>query len=341
MPLWTDIIEADALTAYARQSLADYEASNGTLARWLPNHLINGIHAKFVIGDNGLVEEARFRAYDAEPEIGKGKGGRRVTLELPAISQKIPVSEYQQLIAVKSENEAILRQVLATTDNVVRAIADGMERLRGSIILTGKATITQGNFVQDEDFGRDPALSYTAPTLWSTAGADRLTHLQAFCDLYQQKSGNGSMPGCLVMSRRAFRALQSGTGMSTALVGGGSRPATAAEVQAYVGGAGLPPIIQYNRRTASGLVLPDDRVFALPEPTDPNDPNGAPLGRTLWGTTLTASDPAYGLAAVDMPGVVAGVHRPSEPPMIAQVIGDGIGMPVAENANLAAVLKVL
>jgi hypothetical protein len=41
-------------------------------------------------GQTGLVEAATFRAFDAEPEIGKGPAGKRVTLELPALGQNIP-----------------------------------------------------------------------------------------------------------------------------------------------------------------------------------------------------------------------------------------------------------
>jgi hypothetical protein len=37
MALWTDIIDPETLTGYARASMNAYEARKGTLARWLPN----------------------------------------------------------------------------------------------------------------------------------------------------------------------------------------------------------------------------------------------------------------------------------------------------------------
>src|SRR5213595_1144355 len=95
--LWTDIIDPATLSGYARASLADYEASRGTLARWLPNREVADIVVRFVAGSSGLIDVASFRAFYAEPEIGKGPGGKRVTIELPALGQDIPVSEYNQL----------------------------------------------------------------------------------------------------------------------------------------------------------------------------------------------------------------------------------------------------
>ena len=95
--LWTDIVNPAELTGYARASLNDYEARQGSLARWLPNREVQDVVARFVAGGAGLVEEARYRAYDAEPEVGRTPGRKRVTIELPAVSQEIPVTEYQQL----------------------------------------------------------------------------------------------------------------------------------------------------------------------------------------------------------------------------------------------------
>ena len=340
MALWTDIIDPATLTGYARESLSAYEAAKGTLARWLPNREVQDVVARFVAGQFGLVEEARYRAYDAEPEVGKAPTGKRVTLELPAVSQEIPVSEYQQLRDRNAGEDAFRSAILRTTDTVVRAISDRVERTRGVVLNTGKATISQSNYVTDDDFGRSASLTVTAGTLWSTASADGLGYLQTLFDLYV--TTNGVEPGAIVMSNRVLRALGSLTGMQTALVGGGSRPATIDQIQATVQGAGLPPIHLYNRRTSAGLVLPDTQVLMLPAPVDVNDYEGTELGSTFWGQTLTASDPDFGIENVeDQPGIVAGVWRNQKPPMIAEVIGDAISLPVLANANLSLSAKVL
>lgn len=345
MALWTDIIDPATLTGYARASLADYEARRGTLARWLPNRDVADVVARFVVGSTGLVDAAKFRAYDAEPEIGKRPSGKRVTLELPALGVNIPISEYEQLRArggSVSDAQA-LASVQSVTDNVVRATADAIERLRGIVLATGKATITQDNFTSDDDFGRPSGHTFTAPALWSVAGTDRLGQLTAWMDMYVDATGEE--PGTLLMSRTAFRALASGTQMQTSFTNGGTQNATDEQVRDRVSSAGLPPIEIYDRRVSvDGTVskaLPADRVFLLPAPVDPNDWQGTDLGATFWGRTLTSTDPDWGIEDAEQPGIVAGVYKNEKPPMGLEVIGDAIGLPVLANGDRSISVKVL
>lgn len=337
MALWTDLIDPATLSGYIRESLASYEASKGSLARWLPNREVPNITVRFVAGQAGLVPEAQYRAYDAEPEMGKGPVGKRVTIELPAISQKIPVSEYDQLRVRGASDVSVRDAILKTTDQVARAISDRTERMRATVLRTGKATASQTNFFMDDDFGRDAGLTLTAGSLWSTGSVDRLGYLQTLFDLYV--ATNGVEPGAIVSSTRVFRALQSGTQFQTQLINGAARPPSADEVQGIVSGAGLPQWYRFDRRTASGLVLPDDVLLLLPAPGDTN--GESELGATFWGQTLTSTDSRYGIEDVEQPGVVAGVYRNDQPPMIAEVIGDAINLPVLANANLSLAAKVL
>lgn len=339
MALWTDIIDPAELTGYARASLADYELTRGSLAQFLPNREVADIAVRFVMGRAGLVEEARWRAYDAEPEVGTRQPGKRVTLELPAVGQNIPVSEYEQLRTRNADDDSILNQILRTTDTVVRAVADSVERVRGTVLTTGKATINQGNFLSDDDFGRTAGHTVTLGTLWSTSAVDRIAALTTLTDTYRET--NGVEPGALLVSTRTFRALASGDQFRVQLVGGGSRPATDADVNAIVTGAGFPPIIRYDRRTKSGRVTPDDRIYLLPAPVAPDAWQDTELGATFWGQTLTADLPEWGIAPGDQPGIVTGVYRNEKPPAIAEVISDAIALPVLANADLSLAAKVL
>jgi len=336
--LWTDLIDPATLTGYARASLADYEASKGTLARWLPNRTVADIAVRFVAGQAGLVEVAKFRAYDAEPEIGKAPTRQRVTLELPAIGQNIPVGEYAQLRLRNAPDETVLRSITTTTDRVVRAVADAIERMRGIVLNTGKATISQNNYVAEDDFARPAGHTVTAGALWSASTAtSRLTDLTTWSDVYRNANGEG--PGCLVMSTRVFRIMAQGTEFALSLVGGGSRPATVADVGAIVEGAGLPPIIIYDRQVnyngSTAKVVPDNRVLMLPAPVDPNDAEGTDLGGTFWGQTLTSTELSWGIEDAEQPGLVAGVYRNEKPPVIAEVISDAIALPVLTNPALS------
>jgi hypothetical protein len=343
MALWTDVIDPATLTGYARASLADYEERKGTLARWLPNREVSDIVVRFVQGQAGLTEVAKFRAYDAEPEIGKAFGGKRVTLELPALGQNIPISEYQQLRSRNAADEQVLVNIQRTTDLVVRAIADAIERLRGTVLETGRATINQDNFKSDDDFARPAGHTVTAATPWSTASVSRLADLTAWADTYRASTGED--PGALVMSNRVFRAFANGTEFATQLLNGGSRPATAGDIDAIIAGAGLPPIYRYDRTVNVGgvqtRVTSDDKVFLLPAPVDPNAGEASELGATFWGQTLTSSELAWGIEPSEQPGIVVGAWKNDKVPVGAEVISDAIALPVLANAALSFVADVL
>lgn len=343
MALWTDIIDPAELTGYARASLADYEASRGTLARWLPNRLVADINVRFVAGSTGLIPIASFRAYDAEPEVGKGPQGRRVTLELPAIGQQIPVSEYVQLRQRNSTEETIRNAILDTARTNVRAVADALERLRGTVLQTGKATISSGNFQMDDDFGRSAGHTVTASSAWSTTTVDILGDLQSWYDTYV--TDNGEAPGAILTSTRVVRAMAKNDQFKTVLTGSASRPATLQQVSDTVVGAGLPPIFVYDRKVSvagsSTKVIADDRLLYLPAPVETDDWEGTQLGATFYGQTLSAGEPEYGIEESEQPGIVLGVYREPKPPHIADVISDAIAMPVLANADLSFVADVL
>lgn len=343
MALWTDIIDPATLTGYARASLADYERRRGTLARWLPNRVVPSITVRFTAGSFGLVEIADFRAYDAEPTIGKAQPGKRVTLELPALGQNIPVSEYNQLRANGAEpgEDTVLGTIQRTTDQVVRAVADAIERLRGTVLVTGKATVSG---FMDDDFGRAAGHTVTAGTAWSTSTADALGDLTTWSDTY--RDANGEAPGAIVMSTKVVRAMAKLDQFKTQLLNGDSRPATIQNVQDTVQAAGLPPIHLYDRRVSvagtATKVVADDKVLLLPAPVeDVNDWQGTQLGATFWGRTLSSMEADWDIPEADQPGLVAGVYRGEKPPMIAEVLSDAIGMPVLANANLSFAADVL
>lgn len=337
MALWTDLIDPATLTGYARRSLEEYEAEKGTLARWLPNREVADTVVRFISGSKGLVEEARYRAYDAEPEVGKGEGGKRTILELPAIGQNIPVSEYEQLRARASNDEVVEKSILRTTKRVVRAVSDRAEKLRGIVLNTGKATIPE--LAAADDFGRSASHSVTAPTLWADVAADRLAFLESIIDIYRET--NGVEPGAMLMPNRVFRALAAGSQFRTQLVNNASRPATEDDIRGIITGAGLPDIFRYDRRTSSGKVLDDTRLLLLPAPVETDDWEATELGATFWGQTLTSTDERYGIEESDQPGIVAGVYRGDRPPLIAEVIADAINLPVLANADLSLSAKVL
>lgn len=350
MALWTDIIDPQTLTEYARNVLADYEASRGNLARYLPNRTVADIVVRFIQGDTGLQEEARFRAYDAPLEMAAGPTGKRITLELPALGTSIPSTEYDQLRAnsgsIGVDAGLALTAILQTTDRVVRAVADRMERLRGSVLVTGNALVAQDNFQLSDTFGRDPSntIAYSASSGWDDPSVDRMQMLRVLCDHYREVS-NGGEPGSIVLSDPAYNAFRNGTNMRTVLVGGATRLPGDAEVANLVSADGLPPIERYNRRTrrlgVMTRVLPSNVVLILPAPVDTGDYEGTDLGATFWGQTLSSREAGWAIPVADQPGVVVGAFRNDDIPFEAKISGDAIGEPVLANGNLSLAVTVL
>lgn len=339
MPLWTDLITPAELTGYVRTALEDLEVNQASLAPWLPNTFVSDINVRFVKGQAGLVAEASFRAFDAEPEIAGSTSGQRVTLEMLPLGQKRIISEYDQLRARNASDEVLRNSILKEAQNVAKAIANRIERLRGTVLETGRATVNQGNLAFDDDFGRTAGHTLTAAQLWSTSSVDRLTYLQTLVDTYKA-TNDGEVPGAIVGSQRVFTALAAGDQFKTTLVGGATRPAIAGEVRDYLVSAGMPPFTIYDRRTSGGRVLSDNKILLLPAPVDPMQ-GQSDLGGTFWGQTLTSQEADFGIADVDQPGVVVGAHKADSIPYIATVESDAIALPVLANANLSLVATVL
>ena len=341
MALWTDIIDPATLTGYTRAALADYETRKGSLNRWLPNRYVADTVARFVTGQSGLVDIAKWRAYDAAPEIGKSPAGKRVTLELPAIGQNIPVTEYNQLRARNSNvsDEMALGTVQKAARQVARAVSDAMELQRGVALVTGKNTIAQANFNVEDDFGRAAGntVALAGNFRWDQSTPARVANLTTWTDAYV--SATGEQPGALVMSTKAYRSLAADASLATTLVGGATRVATRQQIDDFLADAGLPPIYIYDRRVqidgTATRVVADDKVLLLPAPVDPEDEEGTDLGATFWGQTLTATSTDWGIAQEEQPGIVVGAFRGTKPPMIAEVISDAIGEPVLANADLS------
>ncbi|MFI5426060.1 major capsid protein [Aeromicrobium sp. UC242_57] len=174
------------------------------------------------------------------------------------MGQNIPVSEYDQLRTRGASEDVILTQILSTARQVAQAVSDRVERVRAVTLRTGVATIAEIGGA--DDFGRSGTHTVTASSLWSSAtSVSRLTDLQTWCDTYE--ATNGVTPGSIVMSRNVFRLLQTGDEFKTSLIGGGSRRATSDQVNDVIEGEGLPPIEVYTRRTAAGVLDPDQRCF--------------------------------------------------------------------------------
>lgn len=345
MALWTDVIEPVELTGYARQTLEDYEASKGSLARWLPNKTVDDTVARFVRGEGGLVEVAEYRSYDAETSIGDTPGGLRSTFELPPLGRKLRNSEYDRLRSRGNvSDESVLPTIEKYAAAVARAVSDRFELERGRVIDTAKASINENGFVSTADYERRADFSVTAANLWSAADADPLRDIEAWRSAYVAE--NGAEPGTILTSTKVLNAALKSAAVRALVAGGGPAPSviTRATFNTILEAFGLPPFEVFDRRVkvsgANVRVTPEDKVYLLPAATDANNPEGTDLGASFWGTTLEASEPEYGIPVEEQGGLVVGAYKDFDP-IGVWVHGAAIGLPVLTNPNLSLAAKVL
>lgn len=343
--LWSDLIFPAELTGYARESLADYEQRLGTLARWLPHRFVDDIVARFMFGRTGLLPVASFRGYDAETPIGTLQGLKRMTIELPPIGQKNRLGEYDQLRQRDGNmfNTVALNSVLRMTDSLVRSVSDRLEWERGRALEDGELNITDNGFIQQGSWGRSP--THDVATDWSNpATASPLDDVDRWRTLYLNDTGQ--QPGSLVISTRIFANLMRTAefrALASTLIG---EPAivTRDAVNNAMASFGLPGFTVYDRQLNVGgtvqRVLSDNKVFMLPEAVDPNADGDTQLGATMWGRTLEAEEPDYGIEAAEQPGIVAATWKTRDP-IGVWVHCNAIGLPVIANADLSLVATVL
>lgn len=345
MLLNVDYITPSELTGYTRAGLADLPLNRFALAQWLPNRDVDDLEFRFNRGGEGLLEAASYRAFDTESQVGSRPGKVRVTGELPPISRKIRLSEYDRLRQRKLD-EAIRGELMSDSLRMMRAVAARIELARGEALANGSIVLNENGMIGTIDFGRDAGHTTTAATVWSdTATATILTDLLAWRNTYIA-TNDGEEPGALLTSnlviphmlRNAeFRALAGTTAGTPSVI---TRPLLNEILAAH----GLPPIYEYNAQVkvngASKRVIPSDRVLFLPAPVDPADVEGTDLGASLWGTTAESLSPRFELTEEEAPGIVAGVYE-TQDPVSLWTKAAAIAVPILANPNLSFSADVL
>ncbi|MGC5033072.1 major capsid protein [Micromonospora sp. DT229] len=344
MLLNADYIEPVELTGYVREAAANLPVNQFSLARWLPNRPIDDLEYRFTRGGEGLIEAATFRAYDAESPIGHRPGLTRVSGELPPISRKIRLGEYDRLRQRSANANAIRDAILTDAERMARSVAARLELARGDALVNGSVTINENGVIATVGFGRSGSHSVAPGTPWSTiASATPLADLLSWQQTYI--TSNGEAPGAMVMSTTVLGYLLRNAEIR-ALVGstlGAPSRVSQAALRGILDDHGLPPwyIVdeQINVNGAAVRPIPVDKFLYLPAPVDPNDADGTQLGATLLGTTAESLDPRYSLEEADRPGIVAGAYT-TEDPIAVWTKAAAIGLPVSVNPDLSFVADV-
>lgn len=347
MPLWTDLIDPVEATGIARdEQYVIEQARGGSLARYLPNVTVADDRVEFDMTKTGLTDIARYRAFNARPEVGKGPKAKRGTINLPAISRTEPIDERTQKDIKRLPRDRVKRSVEAAIRRNVQAITMRQEWARGQVIRSGALVVDEDNFAINDNYGRDASLTVAAGAgqWWADKTVDRLAALTTWRDLYMSLN-DGLAPGRIVFgSQAAATAFISGNQFATN-VGSASRPGLESEVRQYVSGAGLPDWEVYERRVSiEGVttnVLDPKSLYLLPEPGPVANEDGGLLGATYWGLTVSAGYDDWGIQESEQPGIVCGLFWEQKVGSSIEAEGDAVGQPIAANPNASMAVQVL
>ncbi|MFJ9212995.1 major capsid protein [Streptomyces sp. NPDC102264] len=340
MQLITEYATPAELTGYARAALRDREENALNLNRWLPNDTVNDLSYRFNRGGGGLVEAAVYRAYDAESDIGSRSGGARVSGELPPISRKYPLGEYDQIKMRNVDSQAAEIRDAMEADSIkgVTAIAARTELARGDAIFNGSVTIAENDVQAGVNFGRSAGHSVTAAIAFSnTETALAYDYFMTWLDVYNDT--NGGLPSVTLMSRKIYNFMRRNKQLRELAYRGSSTAPTVLtkdDLNTILGDFDIPPVEIYDAKVNVGgtptRVTPEDKLAFLPAPGDA-------LGKTLWGVPVEANDPRYGLAG-DAAGVAVGAYK-SEDPQTVWTRATAIVLPVVAAPDLSFVADVL
>ncbi len=335
----TDYVTPTELSGYVRAALADMQVNRFTLARFLPNRTIDDLQYRFDRGGaEGLAEAATFRSYDTESPVGSRPGVTRVTGELPPVSRKIRLGEYDRLRQRRLDNR-VRSQILTDAERMTRAVAARIELARGEALYKGKIDLSENGIIASVDFGRAAGHTVNAGVAWTdTANATPLTDLIAWKQTYQ--ATNGVAPGTILLSSAVTGLLLRNDEIRQLLSNANGVPnlVSNAQLQAIFQAHGLPPFEEYDAQVkvngASQYIIPRDRVLLLPAPGDANDPESSEMGATLWGTTAESLEPEFGLEEGEEPGIVAGAYSTKDP-VAVWTKAAAVSLPILANPDLS------
>jgi hypothetical protein len=323
-----DLIDPAELTGYVRAALADRPANQFQLETFLPSKPVNDLQYRFVAGGQGLAEAATVRAYDAESPIGSRPGVSRTIGELPPISRKIRLGEYDSL-RLRNLDSAIRDQVFNDAVVMAKSIAARVELMRGEALWSGQIALNENGVIATVSFGRAGGHTVTAGTPWTTtATADVINDLMTWVATYT--TTNGEAPGAAIISSRILGLIMRNAKIATSVGSLAGTPGivTVDAVNSLVASFGLPRLVvndeQVKVNGTATRVIPDDKVVFVPA-------SASDLGATLYGVTAEAQEPDYNLAG--SPGIVAGAYK-TDDPVAVWTKAAAIALPILANPDL-------
>lgn len=330
------------LTGYARAALRDYQVNQFALHQFLPDNTVNDLSYRFTRGGGNLVDAAVYRNFDAESDIGIREGGARVYGELPPISRKLPLGEYERIKRrnLASEGEELRSALETDAERLAQGIAARVELARGEAIFNASITLAENGVQGGVDFGRRPGNSVAPAKNWDEPTATVSDDIDAWMEYYLAL--NGFLPERILMPRRIFNFLRRNVQMRNLIWPNSGKTSdqlptlTPTQLMDAMSAAGLPTPILYDAQVSvagvSTRVTPANKIALLP-------PANVKIGETLWGAPIESADPRYGLAG-DEAGVAVGAYY-SEDPQTLWTRATAIVLPIIGNPDVTMTATVV
>lgn len=354
MDLYTDHIQAAELTGYARTALEDLNVNRYILSRWLPNQTVSDLMYRVERGRQGLLDVADFRAFDAEPTVGRREGISRMEGSLPALAQQYMLGEFDQMMTRNAGSQEIRDALLRDGERIAEALGRRMEVARADAIFNGSVTIAENHANLTVDFERSPEHEVTLAGSLLDPATEVLEELLAARQQYIDT--NGDEPGAILANERVLRALTQNDEIRAFILGPNAASAQRVRRQdifGFLADEGLPPFVPYEAKATrlvrngageatgrvTGRITPENKIAFLPVAGEAVSDTAGPLGATLWGTPLESRFSEYGLAGNE-PGIVVASFIERRTPAHVNTIGSAIGLPVMGNPDASLVVTV-
>jgi Phage major capsid protein E len=341
--VYDGIVDPALLTEYVRAFDNEVLRNQFALERYLPNREIMDLEYRLRSGTFEDVDAAEFRAWDTQPGMGKRQGFSKIMGEIVPIGRQIPLGEEHMLrlrsVLQGGEDSALIQQIYADAERMIRAVQARVEVARGQLLTTGKVTIAENGLAIEADFGLPGTHNVTVATSWLDPTASIISDLLAYQEVYVDDTGVA--PAEMLLSTKTFNAMLTNQEFRDVAAFGGTTPIrlTADVVGQILASYNLPvPVIYDTKVRVNGTqtrVIAEDKVVLLP-------PQGELMGQTFYGVTAEAIKLAgKGLIKQQaMPGVVAVVLE-NENPVQSFTLAAATAMPVLGNPELLFVVDTV
>ncbi|WP_280193827.1 major capsid protein [Nocardia farcinica] len=335
----SDYVTPAELTGYVREALADQPINDLSLVdQLLPDTMIDDIEFRANITQHGLRRAGQFRAYDTEAPISGRRGIERISGELPPLSEKRLLGEYDRL-RMRKVPDAIRNVIFNDAVELAQALRTRMVLAKADAIVNGEVALEENGLELKVEFKRAPGHTVTAATLWNVTGAgaaDPILDQESWFSTFRvTQSGN---PVRAITSQRVMSALMRNDKIRAHALPVGSTQGivTREAVNALFTSFGHPPFEIFDAQVEdwegnATRLIPDNVIVYV---------GAAKIGETLWGTTAEALEPQYGIDATEAPGIVVGSFITPDATQ-RWTKASGIGLPMLLNGNATMVAKVL